>query len=264
MKRLPHSEKGVYSGMAEKLDQKETITRLVTWIFFAIALFSFDQVSSAEMLTPAVELQVISFTLFPERSFLSGESAITISGAAGKMTFALSPAATIERVTVAGAKGSFSFTGGNLTLDLPPESLNKTVNVIVGYHAVFNDIVPKHPVNDEDPTFGVTGTISPEGTFLGEGAGWYPIPPVTTLRRVVTIIAPAGTEAVTSGKRVSRETKNGLSRSTWVEDRPVGNLSLAAGPYLIEGRLEKGVLLSTYFYHDNAPLSRRYLDASSR
>ncbi len=176
----------------------------------------------------------------------------------------LSPAAKIESVTISGAKIPFTFAGGVLSVVIPESSGQEAALVTFTYRAVFNDPLPLHPGSSEDPTYGVNGAITPQGSFLGDGAGWYPAPSSTPGKRTVRISAPKGTEAVTAGRRVSRGTVGDVSHSFWEELRPVGGLSLCAGPYRIEERRVAGVDLYTYFYPDNASLASRYLDAAAR
>ena len=217
----------------------------------------------AEAKAPLVERQDISVTLVPEKHLLVGESTITLIAGTGRATFTLSPAATIDRVTVAGKDVPFSFAGGRLAVNIPAREMDALVPVMIGYRATFNDHVPERPVNSEDPTYGVTGAITRQGVFLGSGAGWYPVSPDNPRRRTIRIAAPAGTEAVTAGKRVARETAQGVSSSTWVETRPGGDLSLSAGPYQIGEKRVGGLDIYTYFYPDNAGLSTRYLEAAA-
>ena len=158
----------------------------------------------------------------------------------------------------------FHFCRGVLSLAIPESSGQEAVPVTFAYRAVFNDPLPLHPGSSEDPTYGVNGAITAQGSFLGDGAGWYPAPSSTPGKRTVRISAPEGTEAVTAGRRVSRGTAGAVSHSFWEELRPVGGLSLCAGPYRIEERRVAGVDLYTYFYPDNASLASRYLDAAAR
>ena len=149
-------------------------------------------------------------------------------------------------------------------MDLPKTAGDGAAPVTVAYRAVFNDPLPLHPGSSEDPTYGVHGTITTQGTFLAASAGWYPAPLSTPRHRSVRIAAPAGVEAVSAGRRMARWTEGAVSHSSWEELRPIGGLTLCAGPYRIEERRVAGVDLYTYFYPDNASLAARYLDAAAR
>lgn len=211
---------------------------------------------------PAVERQAIVVALNPEGHAVAGESTITFGAGTRNVSLRLSEAARIDAVTVAGTKAPFSFVGGILSLDLPASG--KAVPVTVSYRATFNDQVSRAPTAAEDPSYGVNGAITREGTFLGGGAYWYPVPSRTPEHRSLSISAPAGTEAVTAGRRVSRETVGAVTRSRWEEARPIGVLALCAGPYHVEQRRVDGIDIYTYFYRDNASLAPRYLDAAAK
>jgi hypothetical protein len=237
--------------------------RFVLLWMIAISMSLFPFVVSAGEGETLIDRQEIAVTLVPAEHLLLGESRFFFAVGGTQVTLALTPAAHIERITAAGQGVPFSFTNGTLALSLPGTQ-QAPVTVTIRYRVVFKDPVDEHPISSEDPTYGVNGVIGPRGTFLGSGAGWYPSPSATPRHRAVQIEAPAGTEALTAGKRVERSTVQGVSRSKWEELRPVGELSLSAGPYRIEERRVDGVDLYTYFYPDNAALSARYLDAAAK
>ncbi|MDD2898159.1 MAG: M1 family aminopeptidase [Desulfuromonadaceae bacterium] len=211
----------------------------------------------------AVLRQEIEVTLKPSEHLLIGVSTITITAGTRRVALRLSPTATIESVTASGATIPSSFLEGNLTLDIPAPSGSETLPVTVSYRVYYNDPLPLRSAGSEDPTYGVHGVISTQGTFLGSDAEWYPTPSTLPLKRSVRVSAPAGIEAITAGRRVQRGTHNSVSLSLWEELKPVGRLSLCAGPYRIEERREGGIDLYGYFYPDNAALAARYLEAAA-
>ena len=236
---------------------------LSLWSVFAFLVFCAGAVQ-AGMPAAAVVRQDIAVTLEPENHLLTGLSTITFAAGAREVALRLSAGARIDSVAASGAKVAFSFADGLLSLHLPPGRAGEAIPVTVSYRAAFNDAVSQHPAGSEDPSYGVNGAITGEGTFLGGGAYWYPVPAEVPRQRSISIAAPAGTEAVTAGRRVSRETSGGVTRSVWEEARPVGVLSLCAGTYQVEQRRVDGVDLYTYFYRDNAALAPKYLDAAAR
>jgi Peptidase family M1 domain len=239
------------------------VSRLLLLVVLVVAVSCRAFAASADWQESAVERQEIAVTLVPSDHLLIGESTITFAAGTRRVSLKLSPATRIESVTISGAKIPFSFAGGALSLDIPETAGHGAVLVTVAYRAVFNDPLPLHPGSGEDPTYGVNGAITTQGTFLGVGAGWYPVPSSTPQKRSVRIVAPEGIEAVTAGRRVSRGTVGDVSRSSWEELRPLGGLSLCAGTYRIEERRVNGVDIYTYLYPDNASLAARYLDAAA-
>lgn len=234
------------------------------WFLLALSIFCAAGAARAGTPGPAVERQQIAVTLSPESHLLTGESTISFGAGARLVALRLSAAASIDSVAVSGKKAAFSFEDGILSLQLPTAGAEGSIPVTVSYHALFNDPVSRHPAASEDPSYGVNGAITGEGTFLGDGAFWYPVPAQVPKRRTLRIAAPAGTEGISFGKRVSRETVGAVTRSVWEEARPLGVLSLCAGPYRVEGRRVDGIELYSYLYPDNAHLSTRYLDAAAK
>ncbi|BCS52503.1 M1 family metallopeptidase [Geobacter sp. SVR] len=211
-----------------------------------------------------VERQETAVRLEPGLHLLKGESRLTLAAGAKRLTLRLSPGATVERVAIAGQTVPFTFTGGVLAIPLPTDRSGGTLTVAVNYRAIFDDPVPDRPLNDEDPTFGVSATITGRGVYLGSDAGWYPLLPTPPGHRTTSIEAPAGIEAVTAGRRDSRITSSGVTRSTWTEEHPTASLSLSAGPYQVAERMLGDIPIYTYLYPGNASLAPRYLDAAAR
>ena len=234
----------------------------IFWVYGAIFLLLLISAGGALSAEPVpVQWQEISVSLDPEHHLVVGESMVSFASGAKDVRFRLSEGARVESVRVGGKEVPYSFTGGVLSLE--PQSRDAFTATIT-YRASFNDPVSRHPAASEDPSYGVNAAVTREGTFLGGGAYWYPVPEHVPARRKVTVAAPAGIEGVTAGARISRETTGGVSRSVWQETRPVGVLSLCAGPYLVEEKQTAGITLYSYFYSSNAQLAPRYLDAAGR
>jgi hypothetical protein len=219
--------------------------------------------AKAQPAGPEIQFQGVAVTLHPERHEVTGESNLIYApGAARRVTLKLAESAKVRYVEIADRRAPFVFEGGALLLDLPEKSA--PVPVTISYSATFNDQVAGGPGAGEDPSYGVNGAITREGTFLGDGAYWYPVPYQVPARRLLKVEAPAGTEAISYGRRVSRETSGAVSRSVWEEARPVGALTLCAGPYRIEETSANGIPVYSYLYPGNSSLSPRYLEAVAR
>ena len=241
------------------------MSRLVLMVaMFLLSVACQGHAAQADGREPAVERQEITVTLIPSDHLLAGESTITFAPGTRRVSLRLAPTARIESVSISGKKAGFSFNEGILSLDIQGSTGHVAVPVTVAYRAIFNDPLPQNPGSTEDPTYGVSGAITDQGTFLGDGAGWYPAPAALPRKRTIHVTAPAGTEAVTAGRRVSRITEGTVSRSSWEEEHPVDGLTLCAGPYRIEERRVAGLDIYTYFYPDNASLAPRYLDAAAK
>ena len=90
----------------------------------------------------------------------------------------------------------------------------------VTYSVRFDDPVPVMPVNADNPGYGVSGTISPVGTLLLDGAGWYPQIDADSTTYRLQVEAPAGTIAVTAGRSLGHLTNGNKTVSTWEINYP--------------------------------------------
>lgn len=208
--------------------------------------------------------QEIRVRLVPERHLLAGETTLEIAASArGTLPLSFNPAAVVEGVAADGKDTPFHREVGRLAVEVPPSRGGKAVRVTVRYHCVFNDPAPARPVATEDPSYGVSGAITPHGTYLGGDAGWYPAPESLPPTRRVIVTAPAGIEAITAGRRLFRKTEGDVTTSAWEEDHPAPGLSLSAGPYVVTERSLDGLPLYAYFSRENAPLADRYLEATA-
>jgi len=207
--------------------------------------------------------QEISVTLVPDVHLLRGDSTLSYAAPQTALTMELNPSARIHGVSSSGTALAHTFQDGRLTVT-PAAATGVAMRISIRYELTLNDPLPTATSGGEDPSYGVSGNIGNGGVFLGTGAAWYPRPAVAPLRRTIRITAPAGMEGVTAGERLSRETSAGVSRSVWQEEPPVGDLALAAGPYMIKERQVSGILVSTYLYPENANLADSYLEAASK
>ncbi|HMB16041.1 MAG TPA: M1 family aminopeptidase, partial [Pelovirga sp.] len=171
----------------------------------------------------------------------------------------LAPEANIHQIRQGQRTINFQFNNGLLTLEL----INNDP-VEIAYSAIFNDPVPTTAVHTEDPSFGVSATISPTGTYLSAGAAWYPQVNTADIIYQLRISAPGNTEAVTSGQRLYRHHDGSFSTSAWKIDYPLRGLTLSAGPYQVFEDVSGSVPIFAYFYEDSAELAPTYLKESRR
>jgi len=106
--------------------------------------------------------------------------------------------------------------------------------------------------------------ISTQGTFSQAGAGWYPEIPGSRPTFHLLVEAPEGTLAVTSGRCLGHQTKNGRTSSEWATQFPSEGLSMSAGPYTVREKNFQSVTVATYFFPESASLSHDYLNAAGR
>jgi len=174
----------------------------------------------------------------------------------------LAPQARIEAVTVDGVGAAHAFSRGELRLT--GKAPAGPLRLQVRYSAVFNDPIPQRPLNTDNPGFGVDGTILPEGTFLLPGSGWYPQLQAEAVTYTVAVTAPQGMLAVTAGRCLGHQTRDGQTVSTWAIDFPVRGLALSAARYVVDRRQSADGLIATYFLPSSRDLAPAYLEAVDR
>ena len=205
----------------------------------------------------------LSVGLAPDRQQLTAEDHIQLTGEGARvLTFVLAPRTAVTAVRVNGRPLPVDFSDGRLRVPLAAAAAGGLLEVAIQYTAVFDDPVPLQPANTDNPGYGVSGSISPDGTFLLAGAGWYPRLPGRANSFELTVSAPAGILAVTAGRDLGAETRGGRTLSRWKSDQPLEGLTLSAGPYHVKRRTAGGLSAAVYLFAPNLDLADAYLKAS--
>jgi hypothetical protein len=231
---------------------------------FAIAasVFLFGATALA---SPPIVHHDLAVILYPASQRLTGTDTLKVTpGKASRFFLTLAADAHVTEVSIAGKTTPFTFENGCLHIPLAQHAGSGEVAVSVSYEAFFRDSVPKDPIHTEDPSYGVTGVILPEGTFLLPGAGWYPDFPGSSCSFFLRVQAPAGYEAVTQGKRLNRDTDADLTISVWDITHATKGLALSAGPYVVQEREVHGIPIYTYLFPEDRHLAGQYLEATAR
>lgn len=232
---------------------------IIIWILLGV--LGGAVISEAAALSASHHIQI---ELFPAEMRLTGRNDITIkSHDTEVLEFKLSERATQVTVTVDKNPRDFQFENGRLRIGLKPGEQNGEVRVSVRYSAKFDDPVPIHPVNMDNPGFGVSATISERGSFLLAGAGWYPELLDCRATYRLTVTAPLGLISVTAGRSLGHRINNGKTISSWEVTYPVEGLSLSVARYLVEEKPVDGVMAATYLLRHNKHLAPAYLEATA-
>ncbi|MBL8487234.1 MAG: M1 family peptidase [Rhodocyclaceae bacterium] len=109
---------------------------------------------------------------------------------------------------------------------------------------------------------------SPEGSFLPDGAGWYPRPGRFFSYRV-DLNLPADQRGLVAGRLMAEETTGERYKASFAFEHPADGIDLMVGPYAIrEKRAERPgaepLRLRTYFFAGMEGLAEGYLEDSAR
>ena len=200
--------------------------------------------------------------LSPKNARLDGVDRISVTGHSGPLKLYVGTRTTIDSLKVNGVATDYARRGRWITLENPASDSKGDMQLTIRYHGRFADPAPEDPVNTDNPGFGVTGTISPRGTLLLAGAGWYPSVAGAAERFRIEVTGPPGTVAVTAGRAVPAPPRPGLAVSAWQIDNPVERLALVAGRFNVRTQAAGHLQAATYFLMNDNALADQYLKAS--
>ncbi len=227
--------------------------------------FAFYETSPASLAPGMRVFHQIEITLIPEENKLAAADTMDVeAGGQKELRFRLSERMTGVTVYLGDSKAEFEFRSGLLRIPIEGQRRGGDIRVKIEYQGVFNDPVPIRPINTDNPGYGVLGSISPRGTMLLSGAEWYPELQGAAATYLLTVDAPEGIVAVSAGRSLEGNIRDGRTVSRWQVDYPVKGLALAAARYAVEKRIVNGVTTATYFLSENRNLSEGYLTATAR
>lgn len=243
--------------------RRTTISRSRLALNCLLAIVVMHGIAGTVAATVSTAHHDLSIRLFPERAELEGRDQIHIrQSESNSLELLLSPRARIQAVRMDGHDHPYGFNRGRLILNPERKASLASMVLSIHYRCRFDDPAPLHPVNTDNPGFGVSGTISASGTFILSGAGWYPRVAGADESFDLAVNGPGDIVAVTSGRLLGINHQGQRTISRWRNDHPLEGLNLSAGPYGVEQRTRDGITAATYFFPDNHHLSPRYLDAS--
>ena len=104
------------------------------------------------------------------------------------------------------------------------------------------------------------GIIGEEGVFLPSSALWYPQPGESFASFEATVSLPKGYSSMMQGALAKKSEDPSAVVEKWVEWKPIDGIDLVAGRYNIKRDSHKGIDIYTYFFDEDAALSKVYLD----
>ena len=201
--------------------------------------------------------------LDPDRQQLVGVDRIAVgSEAPATLRIYLGPDVVVDRLQVNGEDAVYDRHLTRIEIEPLPDGAPRSRRLEIHYRGRFDDAAPSDPVNTDNPGYGVTATISPQGTLLLPGAGWYPALEGARERFRVDVVGPPGTRSITTGRSVEATPRPGQSVSAWQIDNPAERLALVAGKFTVRSRQAGHLQAATYLLKDDKVLADQYLQAS--
>lgn len=131
-------------------------------------------------------------------------------------------------------------------------------------------LLPLDTALDHQQTLGRPVAVTGEaGTFLPDGANWYPRVLGQLVRYKISIELPAGHKGLAAGRLIEETESEQHYRASFEFPHPAEGIDVMAGPYVIEstthqGRNNSPIRLRTYFHPEISNLSGTYLNAVKR
>ena len=201
--------------------------------------------------------------LDPVRQQLAGVDRITVDRAApSTLRIFLGAKVVVDRLLVNDAPLKYRRHPNGIAIETLADGRPRIRRLEIHYHGRFDDPAPSDPVNTDNPGYGVTATISPQGTLLLPGAGWYPSLDGARERLRIEVVGPPGTLSITAGRPIEAAPRPGRSVSAWQIDNPVEGLALVAGNFSVRTRQAGHLQAATYLLDDDPVLADQYLQAS--
>ncbi len=237
------------------LNWRRRLTCLATaWLWLTMSASSFAFQASHDL----------AVTLDPDMAGLSGTDRIRLIDCSQDiLPIGLNPRIRIQALQVNGVLQAAIPTDTGPAIDLSATDRGAPIELVIRYEGRFQDEAPVQPVNTDNPGYGVTGTISPRGTLLLGGAGWYPAIEGAVETLHVRVEAPQGISAVTAGRSIGVATMDGKTVSRWQIDPPAERLALSAGRYVVTASQAGDIPTATYFLSDDRRLADTYLQATT-
>lgn len=186
------------------------------------------------------------------------EATDRIALSAGAHTIGLRPELSVSEASLDGMSLAVERWGDRLVLTLPKDG-----ELRLRYGGILADFDAAR--GSDRPTMGGEGAFLPAGTgwlpeFPGTGAGAEGDPPTWCL----TVRVSEPFLAVATGKLVEEERSPEGYRAVFLEDRPVEEPSLFAGPWQMREKWHGSLRLRSYFHPEQAGLSDEYLDLAGK
>ncbi len=193
--------------------------------------------------------------LDPAQRRLVVSDRLTLTGG-GVVTFRLNPDFEVTGLIVDGRAADPVGAAGRLDIELGGYGEHR---LVIDYRGRLARLPERPRMRDR------TGAVAdPRGSFLPGSAGWYPVLAGGgrfTYR--VAVEVPEPQRAVVPGRLLEETTAGGRYRAVFAGEAPADDITLIAGPYVIEERRHGAIRLRTYFEPSLGHLAGDYLDLTA-
>ena len=109
-----------------------------------------------------------------------------------------------------------------------------------------------------------TGLIDTQGVYLAGTSGWIPTQKGNKFTFNLKTYLPTGWQSVSQGRETLRKSEGNFQVNQWLCDKPMEEIYLVAGKYVITEEDHHGIKVMTYTYQDDPELTGKYRAATKR
>lgn len=225
----------------------------------------------------------ISVTLDPENHLIKGTDQITAKLPAGRTEIGFLLNSSIEKVELVDSP-DFTLTKMDISkftthyhkkIDLDknaplnyyvvkvvqPDSI---IKFTVSYNGVIYDSLRNLKQEYSRGFSTTTGLIEQRGVYLSGSSGWIPTQKQGTFTFKLKTYLPLGWQSISQGEETSRGAEGDYQINEWTCNKPMEEVYLIAGKYLVTEEDYHGIKVMTYTYQDDPELAQNYRQATKR
>ena len=109
-----------------------------------------------------------------------------------------------------------------------------------------------------------SGLIDTQGVYLAGSSGWIPMQKSNLFTFKLKTNLPLGWQSVSQGRETFRGAVENSQVNEWTCDKPMEEIYLIAGKYVITEEDHHGIKVMTYTYAEEPELSKKYRQATKR
>lgn len=138
------------------------------------------------------------------------------------------------------------------------------VNFTIAFEGIIYDTL-KSEVQEYARGFATTaGLIDTQGVYLAGTSGWIPTQKGNKFTFNLKTYLPPGWQSISQGEETDRSFDGNFHVSEWVCDKPMEEVYLIAGRYVITEEDHHGIKVMTYTYQADPELTGKYRSATKR
>jgi hypothetical protein len=109
-----------------------------------------------------------------------------------------------------------------------------------------------------------TGLVGEQGVYLAKSSAWIPSQEEGTFTFDLKTYLPAGWQSVSQGVETMRGFSEGFNVNHWMCEKPMEEVYLVAGEYVVTEEEHRGIKVMTYTYQEDEQLAGSYREATKR